>query len=367
MELLIIVIIIAVIVMAEQAVYSRFGTRYVSYSCSFDRDTAEEGQELLLTETAVNGGILPVPFMKSELTIPEALEPVKGTSTVTDKDRFITGFFMVKSMSRIKRVRAVRAGRRGVYRVTAARVQTGDILGGVRLSLSADSIGNRLTVLPVPAGEDAVLPERLKRQAGERLIRNSRIPDPFYTAGAREYVSGDSISRIHWKASAHMQELMVRQEEKTALPSVLIILNVQSDSEKSGKGAEETELQEHTIRLCVQCMLEAMNEGYNVTLVSNGFTAAGETLDITEHSLDSFRYALAELSVSEYQPFRQFIKSWESIPYETAAVLITPYTDDAAAKWHSSCRGASVIVSGKGRDREGIADRILPLPERSGA
>ncbi len=367
MELLIIVIIIAAVVLAEQWFYSRMCGRYVGYSCRFDRDTAEEGQELELIETAENAGVLPLPFMKAELTIPAAIEPLQGKGTVTDRDRFITGFFLVRSMSRIRRVRKVKALARGVYSVTAARVQTGDLLGGVRISFPAESTGGRLTVLPVPAESEAVFPERIRRKVGETIVRNSLVSDPFYTAGAREYEMGDPVSRIHWKASAHMQQLMVRQEERTALPSVLIILNVQSDSEESGNSSAEPQLQEHTIRLCVRCIQEVLSEGYNVTLAGNGITPLGEPLVVSGVDYDSFRFALAEMSTDEFMPFRQFIKRWETIPMDTAAVLITPYTDDSAEKWLSVCREASVIVSGGGRDRAGIADKILPMPERSDA
>lgn len=365
MELLIIVIIIAAVVIAEQSLYSHIGTKHISYSCGFETDIIDEGGELSLTETAVNRGVLPVPWMKAELTVPAAIEPVQGVSTVTDRDRFITGFFVVRSRSRVTRVRKVRALCRGVYRVTAARVQTGDLLGGIRLSLSAESTGGKLTVLPVPAGCESVLNERLRRRSGERIVNRGLVTDPFYTSGARGYTQGDPLSRIHWKATAHSGELMVRQEEWTAVPTLTIILNVQTDSERAGKGADEESLAEHTIRLCVQCIMEAMQEGYSVILRSNGFTSDEKPLYMTNRDAESMRYALAELSVRSYQPFRQYMRELMDIPEDASCVLITPYTDDAHESWKNSHPVSSVVVSGKGRDNAGIGDVLIPTAERS--
>lgn len=365
MELLIIVIIIAAAVAAEQALYSRFGGMNVMYSCGFEDETINEGDETNFTETVENRKLLPVPWLKSELTIPAAIEPVSGDSTIAGNDRFITGFFKVKSYSGIKRIRHVKAMRRGIYRVTAARVQTADILGGIRISVSAEEKGGTLTVLPVSADTEAVLPERMRRRTGEMLVRSSLVTDPFFTAGVRCYEYGDSMRRIHWNASAHMQELMVRHEEKTAKRCILILLNLQTDSEETGISTIDEPLAEHTIRLCVQCIEEAVSEGYSVSLCSNGLMPKGGSLILNDTSLLPALYALAEISAAQHIPFRQFIKGYSVIPADVSAVLITPYTDAAAMLWKKQNPDSSVIVSGKGKDHAKAADAVLPEPERS--
>lgn len=42
---------------------------------------------------------------------------------------------------------------------------------------------------------------------------------------ARPYLPGDSMRRIHWRASAHSGELMVRQEEQESTPEATVILD----------------------------------------------------------------------------------------------------------------------------------------------
>ncbi len=369
MELLIIVIIIAAVVVVEQMVYSRFGSKNISYSCKFEDETINEGDETTLSETVENKKLLPVPWLKSELTIPLHIAPVNGDSTVAGGDRFITGFFMVKSYSGVKRVRKIKALKRGVYRVTAARVQTADLLGGIRISISAESIGGSLTVMPIPAKCENVIPLHMRRATGERLVRQSLVTDPFFTAGVRDYRFGDSIKSIHWKASAHLGELMVRQEERTARHCLLVLLNVQTDSERVGAYVFDELLAEHTIRLCVSCIEEAVADGFSFVLASNGFTPENIPLALPETQgeggIESALYALAELSVKSYMPMRQFINGYNSAFPDMPTVLITPYTDDCVSHWKGLNPDGAVIVSGCGKDYENIADSVIPIPERS--
>lgn len=41
----------------------------------------------------------------------------------------------------------------------------------------------------------------------------------------RHYIPGDSMRRIHWRASAHRDELMVRQEEQETAPEATVVLD----------------------------------------------------------------------------------------------------------------------------------------------
>ena len=46
----------------------------------------------------------------------------------------------------------------------------------------------------------------------------------------REYVVGDPLKLVHWKASAHLQTLMVRHMVDPCVPSVLVVLDVDASS-----------------------------------------------------------------------------------------------------------------------------------------
>ena len=370
MELLILVLIIVAAVFAAQTLYIRVGAKKVRYRCGFSHRTLTEGEETELVEIVENQKLLPIPWLKAELTLPRQIQPMGGESVVTGKDRFVTGFFMVRSYSGIRRVRTVKACARGIYTVTGARLQTADLLGGVRISLSAWDMGEPLTVLPRSARTEAVLPVRLRCAAGEQPVRSSLVTDPFVSAGVRAYEQGDPMSRIHWKATAHMQELRVRREERTARRCLLVLLNVQTASERSGTHTADEALAEHTIRLCVQCLEEACQEDYTVIPCSNGCMPDGMPLSMTEMggeaALQMQLYELAALSVMQQMPFRQFLKQYGTVSPDVSAVLLTPYTDDAVAQWKMQYPDAAGIVSGYGKDFHHLADAVIPEQERSG-
>src|SRR5690606_10647708 len=42
---------------------------------------------------------------------------------------------------------------------------------------------------------------------------------------ARPYTPGDSMRRIHWRATAHLDSLMVRQEEQESTPEATVVLD----------------------------------------------------------------------------------------------------------------------------------------------
>ncbi|MET0821768.1 MAG: DUF58 domain-containing protein, partial [Aeromicrobium sp.] len=48
---------------------------------------------------------------------------------------------------------------------------------------------------------------------------------------ARAYLPGDALKRIHWKATAHRAELMVRQEEQQVTPRAAVIVDAEPRSQ----------------------------------------------------------------------------------------------------------------------------------------
>jgi uncharacterized protein (DUF58 family) len=44
----------------------------------------------------------------------------------------------------------------------------------------------------------------------------------------REYVAGDDMRHIHWRSTAHMDKLMVRQHVDTTLPDVTVVVDTTS-------------------------------------------------------------------------------------------------------------------------------------------
>ncbi|QSO48286.1 DUF58 domain-containing protein [Alicyclobacillus mengziensis] len=65
------------------------------------------------------------------------------------------------------------------------------------------------------------LPAPLHRWLGELKIRHSVVTDPFLVSGVREYLPGDSIRLIHWKATAHTGDVIRIGISQSSTPNFL--------------------------------------------------------------------------------------------------------------------------------------------------
>jgi uncharacterized protein (DUF58 family) len=129
----------------------------------------------------------------------------------------------------------LRSGRRGQFRIGPVTAEFCDPFG---LSLHRHTIddGELLTVTPaaveLPAtglagarGNDGVTATR---------IRANPSDDDVMT---REYRHGDPMRRVHWAATAHHGELMVRQEESVTTPEATIIMDHRYSAFAAGPGS----------------------------------------------------------------------------------------------------------------------------------
>ncbi|SNY25859.1 Protein of unknown function DUF58 [Paractinoplanes atraurantiacus] len=115
----------------------------------------------------------------------------------------------------------VPTSRRGVVPVGPLRVTRGDPLALVTLSRTYGGIAHvwvhpRIHLLrAVPAGMARGLDGRI-----------DKVPQGTITFDTlREYVIGDEMRRVHWRSSAKVGELMVREQLDTSEPTVVVLLD----------------------------------------------------------------------------------------------------------------------------------------------
>jgi uncharacterized protein (DUF58 family) len=117
---------------------------------------------------------------------------------------------------------------------------------------------------------------------------------------ARPYVPGDSMRRIHWRATAHRDELMVRQEEQESTPEATVILDRSAlrwspDAlhAPGGDPAFET-----AVSMCVSAAARLVREGYTVEVIDSDGSALVEAMDggdagEIDHMLAEFAHVVA--------------------------------------------------------------------------
>jgi uncharacterized protein (DUF58 family) len=115
----------------------------------------------------------------------------------------------------------VPTSRRGVIPVGPLRVTRGDPLGLVTLARTYGGVATvwvhpRIHLLrAVPAGMARSLDGRI-----------DKVPHGTITFDSlREYVVGDELRRVHWRSSAKVGELMVREQLDTSEPTIVVLLD----------------------------------------------------------------------------------------------------------------------------------------------
>jgi uncharacterized protein (DUF58 family) len=111
--------------------------------------------------------------------------------------------------------------RRGIVPVGPLRVTRGDPLGLMSLSRT---YGGTATVWVHPRIHLLrAVPAGMARSLDGRI---DKVPHGTITFDSlREYVVGDELRRVHWRSSAKVGELMVREQLDTSEPTILVLLD----------------------------------------------------------------------------------------------------------------------------------------------
>jgi uncharacterized protein (DUF58 family) len=114
--------------------------------------------------------------------------------------------------------------RRGYYQIGPTLFRTGGMFGLIQRDRPAGG-ANALTVFPrlLPITH-ARLPSR--RPAGEVRARQRVLEDPTQIIGIRPYQHGDSLRRVHWRATAHTGRLQSKLFEVSSQVENVVALNL---------------------------------------------------------------------------------------------------------------------------------------------
>lgn len=166
--------------------------------------------------------------------------------------------------------------RRGVVRVGPLRVSRRDPLG---LVTAARSHGGAGTVWVHPRIHPlTAVPAGAMRSLDGRV---DSVPHGTITFDSlREYVVGDELRRVHWRTSARVGELMVREQLDTSLPQLVVVLDNRAGAHPARSGGEAPTF-EAACEAAASVVTAAVREDVDVTLL----LVAGETTPAA-HPLD---------------------------------------------------------------------------------
>jgi uncharacterized protein (DUF58 family) len=177
-------------------------------------DRAYTGEEIQLETRISNRGLLPIPWVEINDTVPMELhsEPLPPQVTSLGSHREERLHYRLECKHR------------GYYTIGPMRMRTGDLLGLDQRSVT-DQEQSHLIVYP------RVVPlRRLGLPTYSALValpsRHPLFEDPARVVGIREYVPTDSLRRIHWTATARTGHLMVKQFQPAIARTTMLCLDL---------------------------------------------------------------------------------------------------------------------------------------------
>ncbi|MHB9092646.1 MAG: DUF58 domain-containing protein, partial [Chloroflexota bacterium] len=194
-----------------------------SWRVGFERmlsaQRAFPGDTLTVRVRLANRKPLPVPWLEVVEGLPPELLPESATGVVR---RCL--HLPWRSTARWQYDLVCR--RRGLYVLGAAELRGGDPFGLAERVLCAAAPDEVLVYPRLVPLTRLGLPARAI--FGRQRPPRSLFEDPSRMAGLRDYQPGDSLNRIHWKATARHGALQVKVYEPTTTPQALLLLPLEA-------------------------------------------------------------------------------------------------------------------------------------------
>jgi uncharacterized protein (DUF58 family) len=300
--------------------WSRRALKAVEYSRSF-QPRAFLYEKVPVQLEVVNRRWLPAPWLQLTETLPlELIVPSTFRSVTSlgpyDRQRFTY---------------TLNADRRGYYAIGPLHLRSGDLIG-LNEELDTESAADHLIVYPKIIPLASV---RLPSRSPIGTLRHTQpiFEDPSRVRGKRDYVAGDSLRRVDWKATATLGRLQVKQFEPSIALETAIFLNLNADEYAPRTRLDATEL---AIVIAASLANWIIGQRQSAGLSVNGADPIGsgekpQPLPPRKGRAHLTRLldVLARIRSIPTTPFVQLLqRETPHLPWGTTVILITGAVDD---------------------------------------
>ena len=258
--------------------WSRYSLSEVTYRRRFGVDRLFFGEQTELLLEVTNAKPLPLAWLRCEDEIPVALglAPDERASHYHPSRRVLVNIFSLGLYQRVVRRYTVTGVQRGAWKYGPVKLVCGDIFGfrSQRKEFADTSVllvYPRLYTLP-ELGLDS------RHPFGDYESRNRLVDDPLRLSGVREYLPGDNVRHIHWKATARRQELQTKLFEPSASRPLAIFINIRTFNHRF-EGIDP-DLREFGISVGASLARWAQLRGEAFGVYANGLMQAGRRVRI---------------------------------------------------------------------------------------
>ncbi|MDQ6644250.1 MAG: DUF58 domain-containing protein [Chloroflexota bacterium] len=265
--LLVVIGLLILVIIGTTDIWSTYCLRQLRYQRQFSEQRVLFGEQVTLSLAVENAKLLPLPWLEIEDTVPRALTLAgqHARVSIVGETAVLENLFSTRWYERVTRRYTLQCNARGVHKFGPTRVRSGDVFGFISNEKSLEN-WQYLLVYPlvVPLTRFS-LPAR--HPFGDRRALRRLLEDPSRVIGVRDYVYGDSLRRVHWKATARTLQLQSKVYEPTTTYTMILFLNVNTQFDTVY--GLQPELQELAICAAASVSNWALDEGYAVGLYAN--------------------------------------------------------------------------------------------------
>jgi uncharacterized protein (DUF58 family) len=305
--------------------WNRFCLHRIEYRRRLSHNQVFFGDEIVFEIELTNRKALPLPWLQIEDELPEKVTLLKGKSEKTTEERTIlTNIFPINMYHRVKRRFPMRCQQRGAFVFGPTYIRSGDLFGFFRREMKIEKLDYLLVYPRLVPLEKLGIPSR--QLFGDIRLKRHLFQDPVLTAGVRDYVSGDSLKRIHWKSTARLGRLQTKVYEPTTTVDISLFLDVRTL--KAPLWGSVYQLQELGIIAAASISQHALKEGFRVGLHVNQITRFSRGMLKVPHSghpdqLTHILEALAQIHQAETMPMARFIRrEAPNLPWGSTLLVI---------------------------------------------
>lgn len=293
--------------------WTRHALRRTDCLIQVEKDRTEVGESVGVRVRLDNDTLLPMPWVEVDEKTPQHL-------VTTDMPRQATSVPLLGS--RVINFKLT-ARRRGHYQVGPIRVRLGDAMGffqGEREFKSKISV----TVFPrVHPIESLSIP--LSQPFGPVRTQERAFEDPSNHAEIRAYVPGDNPRHIHWKTSARLGELMIRQYELNATTQMTIFLDLNQAVQVGRSELDEPSTEEKAVEIAASLASLGLRRKIDTGLVCHGQERFAVSAGRGQRTFNETLEVLARAQATGRVPIEQVLEMETGhLSGRSTLVVITP-------------------------------------------
>ncbi len=319
-------------------VLTRFGLADLEAGYRVDHRQGHVGDDLRTTYSISNASGLPKPWLEvyNPTDLPVAL-PGRALGLRPGAQR--------------SWVAIVPLVRRGTYRIEPMVVRTGDPFGFFE---AAATVGRPTVVTVFPR----VVPLPRWRLPNANLEGTHSAPErtlqttPLATA-VRPYAPGDSFNRIHWRSTARLGEIQVKEFDLEQTADVWLFVDLDC-SVQTGEGDAST--LEESLRIAASIAHDAIIENRAVGLTTSGHRTVSIPADRGPRQRQKIMQLLAAVDGDGNTPLAELLlNGLPLLRRGMTAVIVTPSRDRHWVRTLTGLRSrgvAAVVIALDGRSYE---------------